>query len=657
MKLFYNIVKYREVAPRWMIFLVDLIICDLSLFYANLLRFNFDFSQIWQFHIHVQMIAVTLGNIIFFRLFKTYNGIIRMSSAKEAFRPIKALFFTFLVLLFINFVRAGYGTNHIVPNSILIIYFFTSSFIIFGYRVLAKDLYQRSINARVRFENVLILGGAMNGSLLKRTLEGIEDPKYRVMGFIETNRKLFGKTFDNVPIGSFEDIKELSKNADIKVVFISGDDTDLELKNEVVDYYLSQGVAVKTIPPIQNWINGELHVRQIKDIRIEDLLNRPTIQLPTDHVVNYLTHKRILITGAAGSIGSEIVRQLSAINPEMLLLCDQSESGLYELEYELEQTGKAAFCKILISDITECDKMKHIFAAYRPQVVFHAAAYKHVPMMEKNPSEAVKNNVLGTRIVADLAREFAVERFLFVSTDKAINPTSVMGASKRVAELYIKGLQSKVHKLVVNKSGNVGNETEKVDSLLPATKFITTRFGNVLGSSGSVIPRFKEQIEKGGPVTVTHPDIIRYFMTIPEACSLVLEACVMGNGGEIFVFDMGEPVKITELATKMIKLSGYEPGREIKIEFTGLRPGEKLFEEILKNEDEIMPTHHKKILISKSSYVSYESVRESVEQLILLARHNQVYEVVKQMKQLVPEYKSNNSEFVELDKESIQGII
>lgn len=657
MKAFYNIVKYREVAPRWMIFLVDLFICDLSLFYANLLRFNFDFSQIWQFQIHVQLIAVTIGNIIFFRLFRTYSGIIRMSSAQEAFRPVKALFFTFFVILMINVVRAGYGTNHIIPNSILIIYFFTSSFIIFGYRVLAKDLYQRSINAKVNFENVLILGGAMNGSLLKRTLEGIEDPKYKVMGFIENNRKLFGKTFDNVPIGSFEDIKDLSKNWNIKVVFISGEEADLEMKNEVVDYYLSQGVAVKTIPPIQNWINGELHVRQIKDIRIEDLLNRPTIQLPTDHVVNYLSNKRILITGAAGSIGSEIVRQLAAINPEMLLLCDQSESGLYELEYELELSGKADRCKVLISDITEQEKMKHLFATHRPQVVFHAAAYKHVPMMEKNPAEAVKNNVLGTRIVADLAREYAVERFLFVSTDKAINPTSVMGASKRVAELYIKGLQSKIHKLVVDKSGKNVEGSDNVESLLPATKFITTRFGNVLGSSGSVIPRFKEQIEKGGPVTVTHPDIIRYFMTIPEACSLVLEACVMGNGGEIFVFDMGEPVKITELATKMIKLSGYEPGKEIKIEFTGLRPGEKLFEEILKNEDEIMPTHHKKILISKSSYVSYELVRDSVEQLVLLARQNRVYDVVKQMKQLVPEYKSNNSEFVELDKEVVQNII
>ncbi|MGV3528880.1 MAG: polysaccharide biosynthesis protein [Flavisolibacter sp.] len=657
MRAFYNIVKYREVAPRWMIFLVDLIICDLSLFYANLLRFNFDFSQIWQFQIHVQLIAVTIGNIIFFRLFKTYSGIIRMSSAQEAFRPVKALFFTFLAILMINFIRAGYGTNHIIPNSILIIYFFTSSFIIFGYRVLAKDLYQRSINARVSFENVLILGGAMNGSLLKRTLEGIEDPKYRVMGFIETHRKLFGKTFDNVPIGSFEDIKDLSKNWNIKAVFISGEEADLEMKNEVVDYYLSQGVAVKTIPPIQNWINGELHVRQIKDIRIEDLLNRPTIQLPTDHVVNYLSNKRILITGAAGSIGSEIVRQLAAINPELLLLCDQSESGLYELEYELEQSCKTDRCKVIIGDITEQDKMKHLFATYRPQVVFHAAAYKHVPMMEKNPAEAVKNNVLGTRIVADLAREYAVERFLFVSTDKAINPTSVMGASKRVAELYIKGLQSKIHKLVVDKSGKTVEGKENVESLLPATKFITTRFGNVLGSSGSVIPRFKEQIEKGGPVTVTHPDIIRYFMTIPEACSLVLEACVMGNGGEIFVFDMGEPVKITDLATKMIKLSGYEPGKEIKIEFTGLRPGEKLFEEILKNEDEIMPTHHKKILISKSSYVSYELVRDSVEQLVVLARQNRTYEVVKQMKQLVPEYKSNNSEFVELDKDVVQNVI
>lgn len=650
MKLFYSIIKNGGVVPRWIIFTLDIITCNLALFYANLLRFNFDLSQITQFHIEVQMLAITVGNIIFFRLFKTYKGIIRMSGAQEAFRCVQALFYTFFVLLILNLIRASLGMAHIVPNSILIIYFFTSSFVIFGYRVLAKDLYQRSVNARNVYEQVLILGGAMNATLLKRTIEGMDDPKYRVVGFIETNRKLLGKTIDNVPICSFADIKSMGKNWDVKVLFIAGDDIDLQLKNEVVDYYISQGVSVKTIPPIQNWINGELHVRQIKDIKIEDLLNRPTIQLPTDHVQNYLSGKRILITGAAGSIGSEIVRQLTEISPEVLLLCDHSESGLYTLENELEERGDTGKCKVIVSDVTEEDKMRHLFQTYRPQVVFHAAAYKHVPMMEKNPSEAVKNNVYGTKVVADLSREFAVERFLLVSTDKAINPTSVMGATKRVAELYIKGLQTKVHKMVVDRR----TAAEQNDALLPATKFITTRFGNVLGSSGSVIPRFKEQIEKGGPVTVTHPDIIRYFMTIPEACSLVLEACVMGNGGEIFVFDMGEPVKITELATKMIRLSGYEPGKEIRIEFTGLRPGEKLFEEILKNEDEIMPTHHKKILISKASHVNYDTIKSNVEQLVSLAKTNQVYDVVRQMKQIVPEYKSNNSEFAELDKEAAE---
>jgi FlaA1/EpsC-like NDP-sugar epimerase len=380
------------------------------------------------------------------------------------------------------------------------------------------------------------------------------------------------------------------------------------------------------VPPVSNWINGELSFKQIKKVQIEELLERDAIQLDIDIIINQLNNKTILVTGAAGSIGSEIVRQVIKFNPKKIILLDQAESPLYEMEMELHDKYKQQQYEIVMGDIRNKDRMENVFKTFAPSIVFHAAAYKHVPMMENNPSESIFTNVLGSKNLADLSVQYKVEKFVMVSTDKAVNPTNVMGASKRIAEIYTQSLNK--------------NST---------TKFITTRFGNVLGSNGSVIPRFRQQIETGGPITITHPDITRFFMTIPEACQLVLEAGAMGKGGEIFIFDMGESVKIVDLAKKMIKLSGLILDKDISIIYTGLRPGEKLYEELLANEENTIPTHHKQILIAKVKEYDFETISSSINELINLFDQQNNKSIVKKMKELVPEFKSNNSIYEELD--------
>lgn len=647
----YSFIKEKETTPRWIIFLLDVIICNLSLTYANILRFNFDLNSIKAHDFYLQLVVVTTINTLSFLVFGTYKGIIRMSSLKEGARCISVVFSSFLLVFILNLICGFYSLPYLIPTSVLIIYFFTASFIIFGYRVAAKDLYHRSIKAKYNPENVMVFGGASSGFIFKKAIEHIVDRNYKVVAFIEANSRFYNRSIDNVKIYSFHKIKTVSKDWDVNTVFLASDDMELEYKNKVVEYFLSRKIKVKVLPPVENWVQGQLHTRQIEDVKIEDLLNRPPIELAKKHITEYLETKRILITGAAGSIGSEIARQVARMNPAMVILCDNSETPLYEIEYELKKNyGERDCIKVIIGDVTNIDSMRHMFRKYRPEVVFHAAAYKHVPMMENNPSEAILNNVLGTKVIADLSRQFLVERFVLISTDKAINPTNVMGASKRIAEIYVKGLQHCSDKIIMKIAGEyVGVDFDEKEEG-QHTKFITTRFGNVLGSNGSVIPRFKEQIKVGGPVTVTDPNIIRYFMTIPEACSLVLEAGTMGNGGEIFLFDMGEPVRIADLAHKMIKLSGLEPGKDIKIEYTGLRPGEKLFEELLNKEEEVIPTYNKKIMISKTSEADFQFIGDNVEILIKLAEQNKNYEVVKQMKFIVPEYKSNNSIYEELDR-------
>ena len=648
---FYLLVKNRSTVPRWIIFSLDLIICAFALFSAYLFRFNMDVPAVLRYGLVDQLLLVTFLNILFFRVFRTYAGIIRLSSSREALRCVLAVFCTVFVLWVSTVISAVFKLPYLIPTSVLFIYFFTASFLIFAYRILIKDLYSRSLRVKFTAQNVMVVGKSANGLMLKNALESMSDRQYRVVGFIDNDSRFWGKSIDNSPIYSMQQAKIAARNNKVESFFVTAEEVDVQLKNDIVDFCLAEDISVKTIPAAQKWIDGQLRNRQIKNLKIEDLLNRPSIKLAPDHVQQYLAGKRVLITGAAGSIGSEIVKQVASIDVELLILCDNRETGLYELQYQLQQiTNKKDNIIVSISDVRSTEIMQDLFETYKPQIVFHAAAYKHVPLMEMHPCQAIKNNVMGTKIVADLSVAYGVERFVFISTDKAINPTNVMGASKRIAEMYVAELQTNQQNVVRNPLGNFDINMEKdIFSRKGNTKFITTRFGNVLGSNGSVIPRFQQQIDKGGPVTVTHPDITRYFMTIPEACSLVLEAGTMGKGGEVFIFDMGEPVKIADLALKMIKLAGLVPGKDIKIEYSGLRPGEKLYEELLNKAEEVIPTHHKKIMISRVNKPALRTIIENVDYLIEIAGKNKNMSVVKQMKLIVPEYKSNNSVYEKLD--------
>lgn len=649
---FYNFVKNKFTVPRWIIFILDLFICAFALFFAYLLRFNFDFSAVKAYGFLIQIMLVTGMNIVFFRIFRTYQGIIRLSSTQEGIRCVSAVFCSSFVLLISIFGSIIFKLHHLVPSSVLVIYFLTASFLMFSYRFCVKGIYHKSLKGKFVAENVLIFGKTMNGALLKKAIESISGRYYKVIGFVEYNKNLWGRSIDNAKIYSFSQVKFIAPKSNVKVLFIASEDIDVDLRNEIADYCLTSNISIKIIPPVENWVAGQLQTKQIKNLKIEDLLNRPSINLALERLQEHLTGKRILITGAAGSIGSEIVSQLTGINVELLILCDNRETGLYELQYQLQQqTNREDGIVIRVADVRSNDAMQNIFETYRPHIVFHAAAYKHVPMMEMHPCEAIKTNVLGTKIVADLSVIYDVERFVFISTDKAINPTNVMGASKRIAEMYLGELQTSQQHIQRSLVRNLNSEDDckDINSKKASTKFITTRFGNVLGSNGSVIPRFQMQIDKGGPVTVTHPDITRYFMTIPEACSLVLEAGTMGRGGEIFVFDMGDAVKIADLANKMIRLEGLIPGKDIQIEFTGLRPGEKLYEELLHKDEDVIPTHHKKIMISRVNEQGIKSIISHVDHLLELTEINQNMLVVKQMKVIVTEYKSENSPYEELD--------
>jgi FlaA1/EpsC-like NDP-sugar epimerase len=635
----------NKIAPKWLIFVLDLIICCVAIVYANYLRLNFDLNLIHLTDLVDDIMATVIINSILFYIFRTYHGIIRLSGFQEAFRSISAVFYSFFLMLVINLVLRSLSIPSFVPTSVLFIYFFISSFSVFGYRLLVKHLYKISVNQEENI-HIVIYGAELNGSVLKKTIEQTSNNRYKIVAFIDDDENLFGKTIDNVKIYSFSQVQHVIKSWQIKMLFFARQDFDLNKKNKIVDYCLEQNIKVMNIPPMGEWIQGHLNINQLREVKIDELLGRPQISLNNSHVSNMLRNKKVLITGAAGSIGSELARQIAGINTHSLIICDQTETGLYELEYELQKKyNLGSHLKVFLGDVKDEKAMNNMFAQFTPNIVFHAAAYKHVPMMENHPSEAVRNNVLGTKVLADLSEFYSVERFLFISTDKAINPTNVMGASKRIAEIYCQSLQSRKSVPVID---------EGIIQLTPRktrTKFITTRFGNVLGSNGSVIPRFQEQISKGGPVTVTHPDIIRYFMTIPEACSLVLEAVTMGNGGEVFLFDMGEPVKILDLARKMIKLAGLTPGKEIDIKFTGLRPGEKLYEELLNKEEEVIPTHNRKILIAKVIEYDYERISRSIDKVVDIAMSNKDEEVVKQMKRIVPEFISNNSIYEAMDEE------
>jgi FlaA1/EpsC-like NDP-sugar epimerase len=479
----------------------------------------------------------------------------------------------------------------------------------------------------------MIFGAGQTGIITRHVLEST--PRMKVIGFLEDADDKAGKVIDGITIfdAKSSELERLLADYSIDELIFTPRDISLERKNEVVDACMRNHIKVRTVPPVEKWVKGELSLNQIKEINIEELLGRESIKINNRNIEADLRGKAVLITGAAGSIGSELFRQVVLSRPSSIVLVDQAESSLYDVEREARSVETSARIYCYIADVNNKERMKMIFEEHRPSIVYHAAAYKHVPMMENNPSEAITCNILGTKTLADLAVQFGVSKFVMVSTDKAVNPTNVMGCSKRIAEIYVQSYND-----YLERTGGMH------------TAFVTTRFGNVLGSNGSVIPLFKKQIQDGGPITVTHPEITRYFMTIPEACQLVLEAGTMGKGGEIFIFDMGKSVKILDLAEKMIWLSGLEPRKDIDIVFTGLREGEKLYEELLNNNENTTRTHHQKIMIAKVQNYSYEDVNRFVELFEDLIYDKNELKSVALMKELVPEYKSNYSRYEVLDK-------
>lgn len=637
--LFSNI----NIVPRWIIFLLDLSCCVFSLCLAYLIRFNFDITEIDGHKVWRNILLFTAVNTLVFLALKTYAGIIRYTSAQDSFRILFSIITTNSLFFIGNLVLGSIGQQHLVSHMVLVIYGLASFLLLITYRVLVKYFFMYIKNLKINRRKVIIYGAGDVGIAAKRTLDHDRKTNMTLVAFIDDDARKSNKAVDGIKIYHTTEIKSLFAKYAIDDLLIATPNLNSDQKNEIVDLCLENRVKVLTLPPMDSWINGQISSKQIHNIEIEDLLEREPIEIHNEVISEQLHGKRILITGAAGSIGSEIVRQVARFSPQLIILNDQSETPLHELQLELESKLDVGF-HCFIGDVRDHSRMELLFKVFKPHYVYHAAAYKHVPLMEHNPAEAVRTNVMGTRIVAELALKFGVQKFVMISTDKAVNPTNVMGASKRVAEIFVQSLFHSYQK-DHHAETKIHDQTEA-----EVTKFITTRFGNVLGSNGSVIPRFKEQIQNGGPITVTHPEITRYFMTIPEACRLVLEAGSMGDGGEIYIFDMGKSVRIVDLAKKMIRLSGLVPNQDIAIEFSGLRPGEKLYEELLNDHENTIPTHHEKIMIAKTREYDFGIIEKQIDELIRLSCQYKDRQVVVKMKEIVPEFKSNNSIYEELDQ-------
>ncbi|MDB5287182.1 MAG: NDP-sugar epimerase [Mucilaginibacter sp.] len=628
-----NLLFQDKFHSKWLIFIIDLLIVISSLFISFFIKDGLRFNETNNYYIILYSCIAALS---FFSM-RIHTRIIRYSNTKDMQRVITAVLVTnlaFLIVLY-SIINPYLQLNLNNHKDVFLVNIFISSIVLIGFRILIKDLFHFITyqTATTKKENVLIYGSNTSSILIKNTVETQEGTKMQVQGFIDTAADKLYKCIEQKIVYPDIAIDRLYKKFAIKTLFITSEHLKASGNKRAIEKCISLGIRVITVPPTNQWINGQPSINQFKDLKIEDLLERDPIKLCKDHILKDLTGKRVLVTGAAGSIGAEIVRQVLSFNPELVVLCDQAETPLHNIQLEIEDSNNKSRVHLFIADIQNSNRIKMLFNQYKPQVVFHAAAYKHVPMMESNPTEAVLTNILGTKSMADISLEYNVEKFIMISTDKAVRPTNIMGASKRIAEMYIQSLNN----AVIN-----DNSTQQ-------TKFITTRFGNVLGSNGSVIPRFKMQIERGGPVTVTHPEIARYFMTIPESVQLVLEAAVMGTGGEIFLFDMGKPIKIKDLALNMIKLAGFKPGEDIKIVYTGLRPGEKLYEELLNKEEEIIPTYNDKIKISKTISHNYNNINENVNMLLAFNLINNVDEMVSLMKKMIPDFISKNSCFEKLD--------
>lgn len=628
-----------KIVPRWIIFTFDIAVSTFAFFVAYLLHSQFEPQSFDSPAVSIYFLFCIGLTAISFLIFRLYSGIVRYTSAVDSIRILSTIVFTSITLFIVKLLFVALQWPYSLPTDLIIIYALFAFTGLTTYRTCIKIFFQYTKSTRNGRKNAVVYGAGDLGIAVKRTFEHDFRSEKVIVAYMDDNEEKVGKSIDGLKIYRSSDFSRVIKKFGVDELIIATANIDIETKNLVIDLALENNVTVLTLPPVNKIINGDLSPAQIKQIRIEDLLERAPIQISNEKLLDQLKGKRVLVTGAAGSIGSEISKQLGRYEPQMIILCDQAESPLHNLQLDLQDQFKNQIYHTFIADIRSEQRMRLLFETFKPHYVYHAAAYKHVPMMENHPSEGVRTNVFGTHLLANLAVEFSVQKFVFVSTDKAVNPTNVMGATKRIAEKYVQSFD---------------NFLERQN--LTSTRFITTRFGNVLGSNGSVIPRFKDQIEKGGPVTVTHPDITRYFMTIPEACQLVIEAGNMGNGGEIFVFDMGKSVKIVDLAKKMIRLSGLTPFKDIDIKFTGLRPGEKLYEELLNDLENTLPTHHEKIMIAKVRDNDFELVKNELQVLSKALELNNSSQVVRQMKLMVPEFKSQNSIYEQLDKENLIDI-
>ncbi len=624
-----------RILPRWLVFLLDLLLVCCCLFLSRMLKLNFNMPQV-DAGLRLMLAVVLVFNAVLFYLFKSYAGIIRYTNLEDAQRLVMvnaiASFFYMVLNSFVPIFHFGnFFTLQIVTINFLI-----TTFVIIAYRLAVRYCFNfyKSLSQvdKVLKKKAVVFDASADGQHIQKVMNSLPNGDMEVVAFLDDSINASGKLLEGVPIYSTQEssIAKLSSDG-VEMLIMASKHIEAGKLNDLVDNCLKYGIRIQQVPAMKDWLNGKLDTQQLQDINIEDLLEREVIKIHNEAIYTELKGKKILVTGAAGSIGSELVRQLVQYRPSLIILCDKAETPMHDFQLEMQDKFKNTNVKAYLGDIADRQRMEHLFEVYNPQIVFHAAAYKHVPLMEDNPSIAILNNVLGTKILAELSVANDVEKFVMVSTDKAVNPTNVMGASKRIAEIFTQSYYR-----------HITRNMETDSSHKHITKFVTTRFGNVLGSNGSVLPRFKKQMERGGPITVTHPDITRYFMTIPEACLLVIEAGVMGNGGEIFIFDMGKPVKIVDLARKVIKLAGKEPDVDIKIIYTGLRPGEKLYEELLTTSENALPTYHEKIMIANVHQYDFDLVEKKVEKLIKCARQHYTLETVYLMKDLVPEYISNN---------------
>ena len=618
----------------WLVLLMDFVVTGIAFVLAYLIRFNFNYADINPYNLQLEALVISLIYTFFFLITKSFSGILRHTGLSDVVAIVKAVSFSFLLILLINVLLTITETynSYTIPFSIIVLHFLLTLFFIIGSRVIVKMFFIQITRQFTKEKiHVLIYGAGAAGMLTKNALIKDTSFRYEIVAYVDDNPSKLNKKLEGIPVVSQFVAMRTSyiERHGIQQLIIAIQNIHPKKRRRIVEAGLEMHLEVKVVPAIDMWINGQLSSQQLRRVKIEELLEREPIELDSKNINRELKNKVVLITGGAGSIGSEISRQVLNYSPRRVIILDQAESPLYDLQFEIRSNknfeklqNKIEF---IIANVKDKFRMDYIFDIYRPDIIYHAAAYKHVPLMEENPYEAILVNVFGTKAIADLASKYEAEKFVMISTDKAVNPTNIMGATKRIAEIYIQGLQN------------------------GKTKFITTRFGNVLGSNGSVVPLFRKQIEAGGPITITHKKITRFFMTIPEACNLVLEAGAMGKGADIFIFDMGKSVKIYDMARRMVQLYGLEPDFDVKIIETGLRPGEKLYEELLNDTENTLQTHHPKIKRAKVANLDREIVNNYLTELSEIILDRDEFKLVSKMKQIVPEFISNNSVFERLD--------